>query len=128
MPETRGPNLQDLHCRHTAFPHLQDSVVNSVKAYTKRIKNFSNGIDTGIQKALKIPQKELRQPKTIENSNNLTFTSTFNPNNPKIFHLVKSGVNTLVENNVNDFKNRLIHAKQQPPNLKRTLTNFLIHK
>ena len=67
----------------------------------------------------------LRQPKTIEN-NNLTFISTFNPNNPKIFDLVKSDVNTLVENNVNDFKNvRLIHAKRQPPNLKRILTNSL---
>ena len=67
---------------------------------------------------------ELRQPKT--NLNSLTFISTFNPNNPKIFDLVKSGVNTLVENNVNPFKNiRLIHAKRQPSNLKRILTNPL---
>ena len=80
----------------------------------------------GIQKALKIPQTELRQPKTIENNNNLTFISTSNPNNPKIFDLIKSGVNTLVENNVNGFKNiRLIHGKRQPPNLKRILTNSL---
>ena len=77
-------------------------------------------VETGMQKALKIPQTELRQPKTIENNNNLTFISTFNQNNPKIFDLIKSGVNTLVENNVNGFKNiRLIHAKRQPPNLKR---------
>ena len=66
MPQTRGPNLQDLHCKHTAFPHLQDRFVNSVKAYTKRIKNFSNGIDTGIQKALKIPQKELANLKQLK--------------------------------------------------------------
>ena len=40
--------------------------------------------------------------------------------------MVKSGVNTLVENNVNDFKNiRLIHAKRQLPNLKKILTNSL---
>ena len=52
--------------------------------------------EIGIQKALKIPQTKLHQPKTIEN-NKLTFMSTFNPNNPKIFDLVKSGVNTLVE-------------------------------
>ena len=46
------------------------------------------------------------------NNNNLTFVSTFNTNNPKIFDLVKSGLNTLVENNVNGFKNiRLIHCK-----------------
>ena len=70
-------------------------------------------VEIGIQKALKTPQTELRQPKTIKNNNNLTFISTFNPNNPKIFDLIKSGVNTLVENNINGFKNiRLIHAKR----------------
>ena len=83
-------------------------------------------VEIGIQTALKIPQTELRQPKTIESNNNLTFISTFKPNNPKIFDLMKSGVNTLVENNVNGFKNiRLIHAERQPPNLKRILTNSL---
>ena len=83
-------------------------------------------VEIGIQKPLRIPQTELSQPKTIENNNNLTFISTFNPNNPKIFDLAKSGVNTLVENDVNGFKNiRLIHAKRQPPNLKRILTNSL---
>ena len=35
-------------------------------------------VEIGIQKALKIPQTELQQPKTIENNNNLTFISTFN--------------------------------------------------
>ena len=72
-----------------------------------------------------ILQTKLLQPKTTENNNNLTSISTFNPNNPKIFDLLKSGVNTLVENNVNGFKNiRLIHAKRQPPNLKRILVNI----
>ena len=38
---------------------------------------------------------------------------------------MKFGANTLVENNVNGFKNiRLTHVKQ-PPNLKRILTNIL---
>ena len=68
---------------------------------------------------------DLCQPKTIGN-NILTFISTSNQNNSKIFDLVKSGVNTLVENNVNVFKNiKLIHAKRQPPNLKRILKNFI---
>ena len=83
-------------------------------------------MDIGIKKALEIPQTELRQPKNVEHKNNLTFVSTFNPNNPKIFNLVKSGVNTLIENNVNGFKDiKLIHAKRQPPNLKRLLTQSL---
>ena len=39
---------------------------------------------------------------------------------------MKSGVNILVENNVNGFRNiRLIHAKRQRPNLKRILSNSL---
>ena len=74
-------------------------------------------VEIGKRKPIKIPQKELRQPKTIGNNNNLTFISIFNPNNPKIFDLVKSGVNTLVGNNVNGFKNiKLIHGKCHPPN------------
>ena len=65
----------------------------------------------------------MRQPKTIVNDNNLTFISTFNPNNPTIFDKVNSDVN----NNVNGFKNiKLIHAKRQPPNLKIILTNSLL--
>ena len=42
-------------------------------------------VEIAIQKPLKIPQTELSQPKTIDNNNNLTFISTFNPNNPKIY-------------------------------------------
>ena len=67
-------------------------------------------VEIGIQRAFL--KTELRQPKKIENNNNLTFISTFNPNNSKIFDLVKSGINAIVENNVNGFENiRLIHAK-----------------
>ena len=46
---------------------------------------FEKVDETRMQKPLKICQTELRQPKTIENNNNLTFISTFNPNNPKIY-------------------------------------------
>ena len=101
--------------------HLRDLKENfRIYGYPKKV------VEIGIQKALKIPQTKLRQPKKIENNNNLSFISTFNPNNPKIFDLVKSSVNTLVENNVNGFKNiRLIHVKRQPLNLKRILTNSL---
>ena len=53
---------------------------------------LKKSVEIVVQKALKIPQTELRQPKTIENNNNLIFVSTL-----KIFDLVKSSVNTLVE-------------------------------
>ena len=77
-----------------------------------------------MKKLLKLENKKhqkffKRTSKTIKNNNNLTFISTFNPNNSKIFDFVKSGVNTMVENNVNGFKSiRLIHAKLQSPNQK----------
>ena len=104
--------------------HLRELKENfRTYSYPKKV------VETGIPGALKIHQTELRQPKAIENNNNLTFISTFKPNNSKIFDLVKSAVNTLVENNVNGFKNiMLIHAKRQPPNLKRILNKFLIYK
>ena len=119
--------------KNTVKPEKLLETLNSVNEAIQFTMEFSKKeiilkkvVEIGIQKALKIPQTKLRQPKTIENNNNLTFISTFNPNNPKIFTLIKSGVNTLVENNINGFKNiRLIHAKRQPPNLKRILTNSL---
>ena len=77
-------------------------------------------VEIGIQKVLKILQTKLCQSKIIENNNNLIFISAFNPNNPNIFDLARSGVNTLVENGVNGFKSiKLIHTKFQPLNLKR---------
>ena len=33
VPQTRGLNLKDLHCRHATLPLLQDGVANSEKAY-----------------------------------------------------------------------------------------------
>ena len=118
--------------KNTVKPEKLLETLNSVNEAIQFTMEFSKKeiilkkvVEIGIQKALKIPQTKLRQPKTIENNNNLTFISTFNPNNPKIFTLIKSGVNTLVENNINGFKNiRLIHAKRQPPNLKRILVNI----
>ena len=78
------------------------------------------------KKTLQIPQKELDRPIVIENSNNLTFINTFNPNNLKIFDLVKSGANTLAENNVNGCKSmKLIYANRQTSESKRLLTNSL---
>ena len=59
---------------------------------------------------------------------NLTIISTFNPNNPKAYNLIKIGHYTLVQTKVNDHIKdiRLIHEKWQLPNLKRILTFFAI--
>jgi len=80
-------------------------------------------IEIGINKAAAIPQDELRKPKVCENKKAVAFVSTYNPNNPKVFHLIKSAVNTLKDNKVKGFQNlELIHARRQAPNLKRILT------
>ena len=57
------------------------------------------------QKALPIPQKDLRKPKKPSNENILAFITTFNPNSPNIYSTIKSSVNCLKYNNVRGFHN-----------------------
>ena len=80
-------------------------------------------IKQGFQKALSIPQKDLRKPKKPSNENILPFITTFNPNNPNIYSTIKSSVNCFKNNNVSGFHNiELIQSKRQSPNLKKFLT------
>ena len=82
-------------------------------------------IENGITKALKIPQTELRKPKTIEENEekNIPFISTYNPNNPQISNTIKSVFENLQSNTVPGFKDvKLIQSRRQAPNLKRILT------
>ena len=70
-------------------------------------------IKQGFQKALSIPQKDLRKPKKPSNENILPFITTFNPNNPNIYSTVTSSVNCLKNNNVGDFHNiKLMQCKK----------------
>ena len=43
--------------------------------------------------ALSIPQKDLGKIKKLSNQNNFLFITTFNPNNPNIYSIIKSPVN-----------------------------------
>ena len=80
-------------------------------------------IKHGFQKALSIPQKDVRKPKKQSNKNILPFTTTFNRNNPDIYGTIKSLVNCLKNNNVSGFHNiKLIKSKCQSPNLKKLST------
>ena len=82
-------------------------------------------IDHGIRKAKQIPQAELRRPKDRgDNGKILPFVTTFNPNNPSVYAIIKSTFESLQENEVDcmrDFK--LIHSRRQPANLKNILTS-----
>ena len=49
-------------------------------------------IKQGFQKALSIPQKDLRKPIKTSNENILPFITTFNRNNLNIYSTIKSSV------------------------------------
>ena len=77
----------------------------------------------GFQKALSIPQKDLRKPKKPSNENILLFIIIFNPNKLNNSNIIKSSVNCLKNNSVSGFHNiKLIQSKHQSPNLKKLLT------
>ena len=81
-------------------------------------------IDTGISKALNIPQSELRTPRNRSDDEEkiLPFVTTYNPNNPQIFKTIKESFSNL-QNTVPGFNElKLIHSRRQAPNLKRILT------
>ena len=81
-------------------------------------------IDNGISNALRIPQPELRTPKTISGDEKiLPFVTTYNPNNPQIFKTIKESFSNLQNTHVPGFNDlKLIQSRRQAPNLKRILT------
>ena len=80
-------------------------------------------IKQGFQRALSIPQGDLRKLQKSSNEDILPSITTFNPNNPNIYSFLKSSVNCLKNNNDSGFHNiKLIQSKRQSPNLKKLLT------
>ena len=79
----------------------------------------------GFQKAVSIPQKDLRKPKKHSNRNILPFIKTFNLNNPNTYSNIKSSVNCFRNNSISGLRNiKLIQSKHQPPNLKKLTQNM----
>ena len=80
--------------------------------------------DHGITKAKQIPQAELRRPKDRDdNGKILPFVTTFNPNNPSVYAIIKSTFESLQENEVDGMRDfELIQSRRQPANLKNILT------
>ena len=81
-------------------------------------------IKAGINKALKIPQSELRNVKKQEEKKILPFISTFNPNNPKALPIIKQTLENLktsdrMRNALEKVK--FINCKRQALNLGRIL-------
>ena len=81
-------------------------------------------IDTGIEKACKIPIEILRSNKKKTTDKIIPFISTYNPNNCKVLPSIKTVFNNLQQSKTmkDVFQNyRLINSWKQPPNLGRIL-------
>ncbi|MCG8094140.1 MAG: hypothetical protein JAZ17_11035 [Candidatus Thiodiazotropha endolucinida] len=82
-------------------------------------------IQNGIENASKIPRHELLTAKPKEETDIITYVSTYNPKNPEAFGIIKNNIPILM--NDDTMRNALketnfIKSKRQPPNLKRLLT------
>ena len=81
-------------------------------------------IDHGVTKVKQMPQADLRRPKDRDdNEKILPFVTTFNPNNPSVYAIIKSTFESLQENEVDGMRDfKLIHSARQPANLKNIST------
>ena len=84
-------------------------------------------IDYGVNKALTQTTEELRRVREQATENNLLcLVTTYNPNNPQVFQLVRKTLPMLNQNSSLKSimrKTKVIHCQRQPRNLKRILTN-----
>ena len=81
-------------------------------------------IEAGILKAKEIPLEILRQPKTTANKETIPFATTYNPNNPNIFPIIKQSFNNFQYSKImfNIFqKKKLVNSMIHAPNLGRLL-------
>ncbi|CAH3037813.1 unnamed protein product [Porites lobata] len=82
-------------------------------------------IDYGVNKALTLTTEELRRVREQATENNLLcLVTTYNPNNPQVFQLVRRTLPMLNQNSSLKSimsKTKVIHSQRQPRNLKRML-------
>ena len=111
------------------------SIVENNKIKQNRLKDLyeilqnqaypENLISSGIQRALEIPQNELRKVKEKSNDKIIAFVTTFNPNNQNIYPTIQNTFTSLQQHDDTKeaFENyKLIRSYRQPPNLKRLLS------
>ena len=84
-------------------------------------------IDYGVNKVLTQTTEELRRVREKATEDNLLcLVTTYNPNNPQVFQLVRKTLPMLNHNSSLKSimsKTKVIHSQRQPRNLKRMLTN-----
>ena len=92
---------------------LAQKICTTVENQQQKLKNLSelkenlkkhdypvNIITNDINKTLEIPQDVLREPRVKQADEVLPFISTFNPNNPPVYNVIKNSVKVLKRNNV----------------------------
>ena len=107
--------------------------LKELKTILKTQKYPKMVVEKGIEKALAIPQKQLRSEKLKKKDDILPFISTYNPNNPNVFPKVREIYRNLQTSKTLSkifAKHKLIDCKRQPSNLKRLLcsSNFSTNK
>ena len=114
------------HCKRNVAFYLARRICTIAENNSEKLRSSENvksnlskyhypdsPIKQGSQKALSIPQKDLRKPKKPSNENILPFIARFNPNNPNIYSTITSFVNWLKNNNVSGFHRiNLIQSKR----------------
>ena len=90
-------------------------------------QNYSlSVIDHGIKKAKQIPQAELRRPKhRDDNGKILPFVTTFSPNNPSVYAIMKSTFESLQENEVDGMRDFKLIQVYVPQNIHKI---YFLHK
>ena len=87
-----------------------------------------NLIREAVRKAASIPIENLRVSKAKNDSNNLAFLTTFNPNNKNVFPLIQTVFKSLQQSNETKecFKDiKLIKSQRQPSSLKKLLSRAI---
>ena len=107
--------------------------LKELKTILKTQKYPKMVVEKGIEKALVIPQKQLRSEKLKKKDDILPFISTFNPNNQNVFPKVREIYRNLQTSKTLGkifAKHKLIDCKRQPSNLKRLScsSNFSTNK
>ena len=99
--------------------------LNELKSFLLTQKYPKKLIQSGIDRAMQLDQKTLRNVTEKTRESVITYVSTHNPKNPEIFNVINFNLPILLEDPkmnkvLSNFK--LIKSKRQPNNLKRLLT------
>ena len=106
-------------------PHVRDQRLADMAQYFISCGYPKSLVQDSIDKARRIPQKELRKVKDKPKKDVLAFVSTHNPNNPNVWPFVN---NTMEIHKTYDKlakalkETTIINSKRQPHNLKSILT------